>query len=553
MSGSKESLAPVALEFQYLPADVLGLAPWAARALAGRPRPADLPGLVVPATLEELPRPPDLLEAEARAELARTLEHALAPLQPPVAVLESARALAAPGTFAVVAGQQPGFLGGPLYDLYKALHAVRLARSLSARFETPVVPLFWNHADDHDLSEVHHLWIQNPHLDLRKVGLAGASSGRTLLARIEFDAERHKLGALAEVLRQNLWEGESQARALELFLPRAGESFAGAFTRTLLALLGHLGLVVLEPQWIRPALSRALARLVAQDVGPALAAGAEAVRATGRAPAIEPAEAALVFHHVEDKRHALRLRAGEFRYDGEAGGRSASELAAEIVQAPLDWSSGALLRPVLQDLVLPVAAYVGGWGELDYHAELGPLRALAGAPATPFVPRLSATLVDPAARASLARLDLSVRDVLARRGAIEPPAEESAVPAAALTLRAAAQRAAAELLAAREDVAALDAGLAQQLRRTADQVRDLIERLAAKLERVQQNSAGTGRRHYRRLANGLFPNGLPQERVRGALEFVARHGTDWIDELLAGIDPLPTEHLVVYLAGRAEP
>jgi hypothetical protein len=44
--------------------------------------------------------------------------------------------------------------------------------------------------------------------------------------------------------------------------------------------------------------------------------------------------------------------------------------------------------------------------------------------------------------------------------------------------------------------------------------------------------------------NGLFPNGLPQERVRGTLEFVARYGVGWIDELLAGVDPLPTEHLL---------
>src|SRR5207344_2072434 len=97
---------------------------------------------------------------------------------------------------------------------------------------------------------------------------------------------------------------------------------------------------------------------------------------------------------------------GDYRYDGEAGARTAVELAAEIVQEPLAWSAGALLRPVVQDLVLPTAAYVGGWGELDYHAQLGPLRALAGAPATPFVPRLSATLVDAAARESLGKLGL---------------------------------------------------------------------------------------------------------------------------------------------------
>src|SRR4029453_3969200 len=99
-------------------------------------------------------------------------------------------------------------------------------------------------ADDHDIAEVHHLWIQNPNLDLRKVSLAGMSSGRTVLSQVVFDPGRHRLGALSELLRQNLWQGPEQERALELFVPQAGETFSGAFTRALLGLLGHLGLVV---------------------------------------------------------------------------------------------------------------------------------------------------------------------------------------------------------------------------------------------------------------------------------------------------------------------
>jgi hypothetical protein len=35
--------------------------------------------------------------------------------------------------------------------------------------------------------------------------------------------------------------------AVDLFLPREGETLASAFTRILTRLLGHLGLVVFEP------------------------------------------------------------------------------------------------------------------------------------------------------------------------------------------------------------------------------------------------------------------------------------------------------------------
>ena len=58
----------------------------------------------------------------------------------------------------VVAGQQPGFLGGPLYTLYKALTAI-LARKIEAASGRPVVPIFWVASDDHDFEEVRRTWL----------------------------------------------------------------------------------------------------------------------------------------------------------------------------------------------------------------------------------------------------------------------------------------------------------------------------------------------------------------------------------------------------------
>src|SRR5215208_6376545 len=50
-------------------------------------------------------------------------------------------------------GQQAGLFGGPLYVLYKALAAIKAASVLEARLGTPVVPVFWVAADDHDFAE----------------------------------------------------------------------------------------------------------------------------------------------------------------------------------------------------------------------------------------------------------------------------------------------------------------------------------------------------------------------------------------------------------------
>jgi len=537
----------VALRLEHLPADVLELPPLARAALSGR-APAELVHFA--RRVEDLRPGQDRLAPDARAELAGVLERELAALQPHVAVLDAARSLARPGACAVVTGQQPGFTVSPLYSLYKALSALRLARTLSQAWETPVVALFWNHADDHDVAEVHHTHLVNRNLDLQKIALPGLSSGRMPLSQVVLDDERARLPSLRALFEQQLRGEPHLARAMEALFPRPGETLARAFTRALVDLLGPLGLLVVEPDWIREPLSRALAGLLAHDPLEALARGSERLVQAGFEPVIPPAEAALLFHHeLEGGRLARRaLRAGGegFQYDKESGSRSATELAAEIIDDPRSWSAGALLRPLVQDLCLPVAAYVGGWGELGYHAQLGPLRERAGAPATAFMPRLSATLVDPEARLALRLLGRDATGVLRARGVFEAQGEADE-PDVAARLRAVGERAAHELLELRAALGELDPSLLVQLKKTASQMEDVASTLAEKARRVHGNRSGKGQRHERRVSNLLCPRGQPQERILGPLPFLARYGSAWLEELMLEHDPFAPAHLLVHL------
>src|SRR5688572_31842028 len=140
------------MRIEWIQGNVLG-APAMATAFAATRKPR---GFLLASGIEDVPVLDDRWEPDERIQLAGELRDELRRHEPPVAVLDSLSALSAAGTACVVMGQQPGLLGGPLYSLYKALHAVRLARSLSQRWERPVVPIFWNHGDDHDIAEVHH-------------------------------------------------------------------------------------------------------------------------------------------------------------------------------------------------------------------------------------------------------------------------------------------------------------------------------------------------------------------------------------------------------------
>lgn len=320
-------------------------------------------------------------------------------------------------------------------------------------------------------------------------------------------------------------------------------------------MLGALGVLVIEPEWIREDLSFALASCVggAGLAGP-LDEGAAAVRAAGLEPSIEPTQAALVYKVDEgDQRRALRRGGDGWRYDEEPGSRTSGELAASIVQDPASWSAGALLRPLVQDIALPVAAYVGGPGELAYHLQLGPTRAALGAPNPAFVPRLNASVVDDGCRKACERAGLSVEDVLSARGGLVAAERESQKraggPEVLGDIRAIAERAAKELLEQRAALKEVDRRTAIQLKRAANEVRKTIGKLVERGERVHSNRTGKARRHLRRLDNSLFPREGPQERSLTILQLTARHGTDWITALVDELDPLPSEHLLVHLEG----
>src|SRR5947209_13879921 len=67
--------------------------------------------------------------------------------------LDNIKRLRSSDSVAVVTGQQVGLFTGPLYTLYKALSAVKLAACLSAR-GPEAVPVFWMATEDHDWEEV---------------------------------------------------------------------------------------------------------------------------------------------------------------------------------------------------------------------------------------------------------------------------------------------------------------------------------------------------------------------------------------------------------------
>ncbi|MFZ1799678.1 MAG: bacillithiol biosynthesis BshC, partial [Chitinophagaceae bacterium] len=76
------------------------------------------------------------------------------------AVKENIQLLLSGKTFTVTTAHQPNIFTGPLYVIYKILHAIKLAASLKNSFpENNFVPVYYMGSEDADLEELNHISI----------------------------------------------------------------------------------------------------------------------------------------------------------------------------------------------------------------------------------------------------------------------------------------------------------------------------------------------------------------------------------------------------------
>src|SRR2546422_6842844 len=147
---------------------------------------------------------------------------------------------------AVVSGQQAGLFTGPLYTIYKALSAVKLARCLTQR-NTKAVPVFWIAAEDHDFVEVAKAEFIDRSCQLASVEVStqlhrdGQPVGQVVLD----DSITAVVDQLFELLPKSEFTVEIQPLLRNAWQP--GRNYAEAFACMMTALLGHHGLIYLDP------------------------------------------------------------------------------------------------------------------------------------------------------------------------------------------------------------------------------------------------------------------------------------------------------------------
>jgi bacillithiol biosynthesis cysteine-adding enzyme BshC len=462
------------------------------------------------------------------------------------ATAENLDLLAGPDTVVVATGQQVGLFGGPVFALYKALTAIELAKNLRDGGRQAVA-VFWMATEDHDLAEIDHTWL----LDgggkaVRVQGAASHQEGQPVGPIAIEDSALRELKAHFSGLA---YADEAIDLAEESY--PAGVSFRDGFRNLLNRLVHDDGLIFLDPMdpaircLAAPLFERALNE--ADELNQLLLERCAALDGAGYHTQVRvTAETSLLFRVDEDRRVAMKRTSNG--YEGAGRTSSVPELREDLAREPQRFSPNALLRPVTQDFLLPTAAYVAGPAEIAYLAQAGVLyeRLLGRMPVV--LPRASLTILDSKATRLLGKYGLVPTDCFQVESDVRDRIAGQLVPES-LSRQLAASEAQIEkaLGEAHRALAAFDPTLGQALDNTSKKMLYQFGKIRSKAaaESLRKDSRSAGDAAY--LANLVYPERSPQERLYSVLSFVARYGDGFVDSVRAAIQPVCCDHQVLAL------
>ena len=304
------------------------------------------------------------------------------------------------GGFIVTTGQQPMLFGGPLFIIYKCITLVKLAERARELLRVPVLPVFWNASEDHDLAEVASISLPDLENRLQSLSFPGNIQSRRPLCQVEIE---DGLEELFERLRQLTPQTQFRAWIFELLSSgyRRGQNLGHAFSEYLIRLFADQGLFVVDA--CHPDIrSRSLDLYEAEifDARSSIRAvenTCSELKSFGYPLQIKPlpqdTNLFLIRHGVREKLQ-LGEKEGEFKLKHSGDKISAAELRKLLESYPLSFSSGVLMRPLVEAHLFGTLCYVAGPGEIGYYAQMQGLYKLRKLQMPVVYPRLSGILVE---------------------------------------------------------------------------------------------------------------------------------------------------------------
>ncbi len=452
-------------------------------------------------------------------------------------VQQNITALLSSNTFTVCTAHQPNLFTGPLYFIYKILHAIKLAKTLTEEFAGyQFVPVYYMGSEDADLQELNHIHVEGKKYEWNTTQTGAVGQMKVDKPLLELLEElRHQIGITVtgaefiQVLKSSYIEGATIQQATFKLVHH---------------LFAQFGLVVLIPDNAR--LKKTMQSVFEDDLFKNIPS--EIVAQTSDALAKEYKAQAYVrpinlFYLTNGIRERIEKQNDQFIVVNTAIKFTEGELRQELQNNPERFSPNVILRGLYQETILPNIAFIGGGGELAYWLQLKGLFQHYGVVFPVLVIRNSFLIIEPKYKVLKEKLGFSTDQFFCSETAllniiIEREGKQP-------DLSAAEEKCSFLYDGLKNAVSETDPTLLQHLDALKLQSLKKLQALEVKLQRAERRKRSSTKAQIEKLKSGLFPNNNLQERVENLGSFYAKWGLDFIDALYENSQSLEQEFVVL--------
>lgn len=426
-------------------------------------------------------------------------------------VAEDLQRWAAGETMTLIAGQQVGFAGGPLYTLAKVATLVKMKRDLAKKGKEATI-FFWLATEDHDYAEAATLSlpVRSGQLDLTTLRATRAVESREMVGP----------APVPEALIAQLLALYGIDRPAWL---REGISFRDSFAELLLSVFEGERIVFVDA--LLPELRRAGAPLF------------EKMFAQWDAIEQEIASRSDALARAEYVPQVVTRPGEQYTLLFQINAQGERHIVNGHVDDPTTISTSALTRPLLQDFVFAPDVFVGGPSEVAYYAQIASLHEMLGVP-MPRVALRGHALVAPKRIARLfERFGLDAREIFTSADAILTEREAPGVAEVHEIAERAHANLAAEITRIGEIGLPAEHALARAINRSIGHIEYHFDKLAERAIRGLVRKEKERWTALRELVATFHPDGHVQDRVVGWFAYWYQFGNHLTTRMIECIEP----------------
>ncbi|MBX7152748.1 bacillithiol biosynthesis cysteine-adding enzyme BshC [bacterium] len=469
--------------------------------------------------------------------------------------LENIKKLENPNTVAVVTGQQMGLFTGPLYTIYKSIGTIKLCEVYQKKFpQYEFVPVFWMELEDHDFDEIRHVQLLSVDNDLKKISYNGNDPGNVIRNPVNQLPITEDISRVLDEVKSVLYTTDFTHEWLGLIAKAyQGTSLSQAFGKMLTDLLGPYGLIMMDPSDIE--FKKIVAPVFRKEIEHTdrihqlLQTQSETLKQSGYEAQVETAPSNLFMLdngpeklaiNVE-KKNKFRLSAGDIASEKNA-------ISKILESSPERFIPNVVLRPIVQDTLLPTFAYVAGPAEVAYFGQFKSVYEFFEIPQPMIVPRPFVTILEKKNAKVLDKYTIELLQVFTHSKTLvdQVTMQQSGVPIEAVFGQFVGQMN-NQFKALQKQLTAIDPNLKGALETAQQKADQALQVLKTKTIESEKRRNEVLVDQIRKLIHHLYPHHNFQERELNALYYLNKYGRDFIKLLHERLDVTTKDHQVIEL------